>query len=213
MKQNRGVNVKVIGLIGGCGTGKSEVSRLLKKQFDAYILDADKIGHEIILKGTDAYNQIVDFFGQAILDNNQEIDRKLLGDIVFSNGEQLKILNHITHPIIYKEIKELIFDLKNNNQIPFIVLEAAIMVESGFTDLVDEVWLITCPLEKRIERLIKYRHMSREKIDKILLMQKPEEELKRYTDIIIDNGKDIINTTTQLKKNVDKILEDTHENK
>lgn len=203
--------MKVIGLVGGCGTGKSEVAMLLKNRYHAYILTADEIGHKIILKGTPGYNKVVDYFGKRILDEEGEINRKLLGAIVFNDDQELVTLNTITHPFMYDKIEKTLIGLRSEKLYNLVILEAAVMIEAGFIDFLDSLWLVTCTMEKRIERLMSYRGLSLEKIEKIISKQRSEEEYLQYAQIVIDNSFDIAQTLQQIQLVTEKILEEDHE--
>lgn len=213
MKQNRGDFLKVIGIIGGIGSGKSKITEYLEKNFNAYAISSDLIGHEIILKGKPAYEQIVDFFGRNILDENDEINRKILGDIVFKNPANMEKLNSITHPLILERIIQEIKRIKEENKYSFITLEAALIVGENWVKLVDTIWLITCPIDIRIERLMKSRNLSKEKINNILSNQENDDELKKYADIVINNSLELTKTLEQVKIEVLKLLEANHEEK
>ncbi|PKM95997.1 MAG: dephospho-CoA kinase [Firmicutes bacterium HGW-Firmicutes-1] len=212
MKQNRGGVRMVIGIIGGVGTGKSQIAAFLGSNYNAYVIRADQVGHEVMAKDTKAYHQIIELFGKSILDENGNINRKILGDIVFKDTILLNKLNNITHPLIYDEIVKQILEINNNiNQYDFIILEAAIMVEAMWTKLVDVIWLITCSKEVRMQRLMNSRNLSREKIENIISNQQSEEELQSYADVIIDNSLEIEATFQQVKIEIMKALEAKHE--
>ena len=121
--------MKVIGLTGGTGSGKSVVSAFLK-QNGAYIIDADEIAHDIIAKGKPAYEEITSYFGGAILDENRNILRKKLGSIVFTNKEKLDFLNHCTHKYITQEIDRQIAEKKYQKEHCCIVLDAPLLLEA-----------------------------------------------------------------------------------
>lgn len=179
--------MKCIGIIGGVGSGKSLITNLLKKYYNAFIIDADKIGHSIIKKGAKSYNLIVEHFGKDILLNNGEINRKILGNIVFNNKKQLKKLNEFTHPYIYNHINEQIINLKLN-QTEFIVIESALLIEIELYRLVNEIWYIYTNIEERKLRLKKTRNYSKEKIKNIIKSQPNDSLYRDYADYIIDNS-------------------------
>lgn len=138
----------IIGLTGGSGTGKSTLSDVAKS-IGFYVIDADKVGHDIIKIGRAAYNDIVDSFGKEILLTTGEIDRKALGNIVFSDPEKLELLNKITHKRIEEDIDRLIRLCGNKN----IVLDAALLYESGMNKKCDYVIAVNAPIIERIERI------------------------------------------------------------
>ena len=142
--------MKIIGLTGSIGCGKSSVSNILISK-GIKVIDADKIAREIF-NFDNVKNQIVDTFGQYVLNFDGEIDRKKLGQIVFNCSEKLLQLNKITHPVIIEEIKKHI-NIYLQKHIQFIVLDAPLLIEVGMLDLVDIVLLITCDVNIQVERV------------------------------------------------------------
>ena len=205
--------MKVIGIIGGVGSGKSEITKYISKHFKACVIIADQVGHEVLEKDSPAYGVIVDYFGTTILDEHQNIDRKMLGNIVFKDKKSLDWLNKTAHPLIYNKVTDKIYEAKNNQAYELIVFEAAIMVEAHWLNLVDYVWLITCSETVRIERLMKNRHLPEEKIKNIIANQQSDQILGEYADTIIDNSFDREKTFHQVYIETLKVLEAKNENK
>ncbi|WP_341877044.1 dephospho-CoA kinase [Defluviitalea saccharophila] len=192
--------MKVIGLTGGSGSGKSTVVLLLSQLTKVYIIDADKIGHQIILKGKPAYEDIVQYFGRGILREDGEINRKFLGEIVFSNKDSLNILNQITHPRIKEEIFRKIKQIKESrSSYNYIVIDAALLIEIQLHKIVDEVWAVYTEEEKRIQRIMKRDGLDIKQAENRIKSQMPWEAMKRYADRIIDNSKDQDFTLKQLE--------------
>lgn len=177
---------KVIGVTGGIGCGKTTISNFLHQK-GAYIIDADKIGHKVILKGQKAYTEIINHFGKNILDTTtNEINRKALGEIVFSDKTKLLILNQITHKHIRTIIEQKI-NLAKKEGYFLIVLEMAILIEANFKDLVDEIWLVYTPLEERVRRITIRDNISPEMAKNIIKNQASFEELRPFADYIVNN--------------------------
>lgn len=197
--------MKVIGIIGGCGSGKSEVANLFKHKFNAYVINADKIGHEVIKKGTDTYTKIIDHFGKHILDDHGHINRKKLGDIVFADTEQLKLLTSITHPAINEKVYDLIIRLKEEKKMDYIVLEISAPGEGAIYPLIDAYWYVYCDLEKRFERLAKYRNMPRKKAQDIMSKQLTDEQFRQHAHVILDNSNTLNETYQQMLKALNKV--------
>lgn len=199
--------MKVIGIIGGVGTGKSEITKYMAQNFNACIIIADEIGHQVLYKDSPAYEAIIQHFGKDILDSNNDIDRKALGNIVFKDKKSLDWLNKTTHPLIYKIVTDKINEAKNSQMFDIIIFEAAIMVEAHWLNLVDYVWLVTCSEDVRIERLTKTRNMSKEKIKNIINKQHKDSYLKDFADVVIDNTNDKEQTFQKVYMETLKILE------
>ena len=186
----------VIGLTGGIASGKSTVANTLA-ELGAQVINADNLGHELFNPGTDVRDEIVSTFGKDVLLQNGAIDRHKLGEIVFNNPLALQQLNLIMHPRMYHEVAAIIADLRKRGT-SVVVLEAALLVEAGWTSLVDEVWLTTIPEEVALERLITRDHISREKALTRIRSQMPIAERIKGADIVIDTS----TTPEQVKANV-----------
>ena len=129
--------MKVIGLTGGIGSGKSTVSQFLV-ELGTVIIDADKVGHEALQLDTELWHEVVFAFGRQVLKPNGDIDRKKLGELVFGNSESLLRLNQIMHPRMYDIVKAQLEDYRRQG-VGVVVLEAPLLIEAGWTSLVDEV--------------------------------------------------------------------------
>jgi len=146
--------MKVIGLSGGIGSGKSTVSQFLA-ELGAVILDADRVGHEALKPDTEVWRELVAAFGQQILTPDGNIDRAKLGDIVFGNPESLSQLNQIMHPRMYDTVKAQLEEYRRQG-VDVVVLEAPLLIEAGWTSLVDEIW-VTVASEATVLRRLKER--------------------------------------------------------
>ncbi len=174
----------VIGLTGGIGTGKSQVSQLLEEQ-GATIINADLIGHEAYAPQTDTWKEVVAAFGDVVAENG-EIDRRKLGGIVFSDPKALEKLNSIMHPRMYAMIEERIEGLREAGR-DTVVVEAAILIEANWTPLMDEVWVTTSPEDQVIERIKGRNNMGEEGARARINSQMTSEERVRHADVVIAN--------------------------
>ncbi|MGI6499718.1 MAG: dephospho-CoA kinase [Anaerostipes sp.] len=205
MKQNKKKNKKIIGITGGVGSGKSEVLRILKEDFQAKIIIADQVAHDLMEPGNVNYKGIVAEFGTDILLEDKKINRKALGQIVFHNKEKLQRLNQLTHPNVDRKIQEIMKEVREEN-CHLIVCEAAILVGAGYEAMFDELWYIFTREEVRRERLKASRGYSDEQIDAMLSNQTSEEEFKRIADVVIDNSDTLERTKEQIRNRVQKDL-------
>jgi len=191
----------VIGLTGGIASGKSTVTALLKEK-GAAIIDADKIAREIMSKGEPAWFEVLNYFGDEILNNDRsDIDRKKLAHIVFSDKAKLEVLNNITHPKIIEEIKRQVEEYKKAGK-KIIVIDAALLIETGLDKIADEVWVVAANEDIQLQRLMaREKDITKDEALKRIKSQMPLAEKLKFADRVIDNNSSIEET----KKQVDKI--------
>ena len=180
--------MKVIGLTGGMGSGKSTVSQFLA-EMGAVILSADEVGHEAFKPDTEIWRQVVATFGRQILTPDGNIDRKKLGNIVFGNSESLSRLNQIMHPRMYALVKAQLEEYRQQGT-RVAVLEAPLLLEAGWTSLVDEIWVTTAPEATVLKRLEERTGLSQAASLTRLRSQLPSEERVRYADVVINTDCD-----------------------
>jgi dephospho-CoA kinase len=178
----------VIGLTGSIGTGKTQVSQTLQT-LGATVINADLVGHEAYLPHTETWRAVVSAFGPDILDSEDQIDRRKLGGIVFSDPGQLEQLNSIVHPRIYAMISDRIGELGKDGA-EVVVVEAALLIEARWTPLADEVWVVTAPKEQVLERLTT-RGMSTDQALSRISSQMPQDERVSHADVVISNDSGI----------------------
>lgn len=189
----------VIGLTGGIGTGKSEVTRLLGS-LGAVVINADQVGHEAYKPDSESWKEVVKAFGEAILRTNREIDRQKLGAIVFGDPDQLAKLNRIMHPRMARIVSEQLESLRVQGA-KVVVVEAALLFEAGWDSLVDEVWATDSPVETVIERLQARNGMSAEEVLKRIDSQMDNSERLSRAHVIVDNGGNV----ADLESTVDRL--------
>lgn len=176
----------VLGLTGGIGTGKSQVGKILAG-LGASIINADTLGHRVYEPDTAGWAEVVNAFGEDVLSATREVDRKKLGSVVFSDPRALERLNAIMHPRIYGLIEDEIEVLKETGR-EEVVVEAALLIEAGWTPLVDEIWVTTSPEELVVERLQKRNGLSEEAIRARISSQMSQEERIKHAVEVIDNS-------------------------
>lgn len=193
--------MKIVGITGGVGAGKSTVLNYLKDTYGACVLQADQVGHLLMRPGESCYGPMVELFGREILREDGTIDRKKVGGIVFSNDRLLKKLNNIIHPQVKKYIFQEISRQKEAGTELF-VLEAALLLEDEYDAICDEVWYIYADEAVRRRRLKAERGYSDEKIDGILANQLTEKEYERRCGCRIENNEDLEYTYAQIRERI-----------
>jgi len=191
--------MKIIGLTGGIGSGKSTIATALKEK-GAVIIDADRIAKELMKPGTTVYDAVVKHFGYGILNKDKTINRKELGKIVFDHFDKLSLLNRLTHGPIIIEIKEQIRKISSSSlgeQV--VVIDAPLLMESGLKSLADIVVVVTVNREEQNRRL-KAKGLSDEEIDERIDAQMDPKEALEYADLIIENNGTLVDLRTKVQE-------------
>jgi dephospho-CoA kinase len=201
----------VIGLTGGIGTGKTEVSRLLQ-ELGAKVINADQVGHEAYTPHSEAWEEVVKAFGDGILQQNEEIDRRKLGSIVFADPEQLATLNGIMHPRMAAIVREKLVGLETRG-VEVAVVEAAVLFEAGWDTLVQEVWTTESPVESVVARLQERNGFEPDEIRKRIASQMSSAERSSRATEVVSNSEelpDLENTVKEIwKRRVEGRIERT----
>lgn len=187
-----------IGLTGGIGTGKSTVLNFFKAQ-GVKTIDADKIAKELVRPGQDALAIVVKSFGNKIIDKGGNLDRKKLGDIVFSDKSKLNQLNEIMHQLIINEMNKKAEYLKKNG-CNTVIFDVPLLIETNFYKKMDEVWLVYADNKSVINRVIVRNNLSELKVKQRIESQMSIDEKKNYADVIINNNKGILNLEVELER-------------
>ena len=177
----------VIGLTGGIASGKSTLSSYAREH-GAHIIDADLLGHRAYEPGTSCFNAVVNEFGQEIVADDGTIDRRILSSKVFAEGSSLERLTDIVWPAIKEMAQSEIEGVKRSNPNRTIVLEAAVLLEAGWQDFVDEVWVAVVDVETAIERTVKRDGLDREAVQRRIDAQLSNEARIAAADVIFDNS-------------------------
>lgn len=176
--------MKVIGLTGGICSGKSTVAGFLAR-FGAVVLSADEIGHEAFEPRTQMWQRVVDEFGSEILAGDHWVDRKKLGEIVFNSPEALTRLNQIMHPGMHEVAKSRI-DQLGQQGVEVVVLEAPLLIEANWLDLVDEVWVAVASEDTVVRRCRRRSGLSETEAMARISAQNSVEEKLKYADVVVD---------------------------
>ena len=191
--------MKIIGITGGVGAGKSTVLDHLEKQYNACVLQADKIGHLVMEPGSICYGQVIALFGKQIIKNDKTIDRKMVSDVVFAHEEMRQKLDDIIHPAVKSYILDKIEEQKKAG-CTLMIVEAALLLEDHYDAFCDKVWYIHTDQEIRIERLMSSRGYTREKAENIIARQATEGFFREHADYIIQNNGDLDETWRQIEE-------------
>ncbi len=191
-------DIKVIGVTGGTGSGKSTVAQILS-DFGGVVLDADAISKELMELGGRAYTAVVEAFGKEILHPDGEIDRKALGERVFGNPQELAKLSALTHGLVGEELEQRVDAIKeemvknplSKGELRFIVLDVPVPVEEGFFNLANTVWAVVANNDIRIERIMERTGMSEEEAERRVNAQMCNREYMELADITIENEDDL----------------------
>ena len=190
--------MKVIGITGGIGCGKSAVLNYLEEN-GGYVVEADKLAHRLMRKGEDTYNKIIDTFGTDILNDEGEIDRVVFGEVVFSDQNALKKLNVIVHPAVKDYIKQDIKHKRDSLKYDYYFIEAALLIQDGYKSICDEIWYIYADVETRLDRLVSGRGGKKEFYQNVIANQANDNYYRDNSDVVIDNSGDISITQNVLK--------------
>lgn len=176
-----------IGLTGGIAAGKSMVSGLLA-ELGAWILDADAISREVVEPGTEGLKAIAAEFGEKVIMPDGTLDRRALGAEVFGDPQKLERLNGILHPIIKAEMLKRAAEIEEQHPKDIVIFDVPLLIESGWQDVADEVWLVSAPIEQRIRRIAMRDGLDEKQAMERISAQMTDEQKAKYADVIINNG-------------------------
>ncbi|MBE5960996.1 MAG: dephospho-CoA kinase [Lachnospiraceae bacterium] len=178
--------MRVIGLTGGIGSGKSWVAEVIREEMHWEVIYTDDVAREQMKKGGASYFAVVKEFGEEILSTDGEIDRGKLAKIVFEDKTRLMKLNSLTHPLVRTYVLNEIARFRKENK-EAVLIETALLIEAGYQEFCDEVWYVHAPESERRERLKKSRGYSDEKVDTLFVKQRNEKEFFDIATKVIEN--------------------------
>jgi len=189
---------RIIGLTGGIGTGKTTVSNYLADTYQLPILDADSYARDAVQPGSPVLNRIITRYGSDVKLADRTLNRKRLGEIVFPNPEERQWLEQQIHPYVRDRIESQLNILES----PTVVLVIPLLFEANMTDLVTEIWVVSCPQEQQIQRIQERDRLSLEQAQSRLDSQLPLAEKVARADVVLDNS----STRDSLLQQVDRAL-------
>ena len=175
--------MKVIGITGSSGSGKSTLTKILANELNAKAIYSDEIVKKMQKKGTDYYKKIVETFGEEILNENKEINRKKLAEIIFSKEEDRNKMNEITKTYVLEEIKKQIKETKKE----IVIVDAPILIESGLNKECNVIIAVICNRKTQIKRICERDNIEEKEAIARLNSQKSNEYYKKYADYIVEN--------------------------
>lgn len=198
--------MKVIGITGGVGAGKSALLNYISEKYHCRIVLADEIAHKVKEPGQACYEELVRLLSPEILNEDGTIHKGKMAARIFESEDLLRRVNGLIHPAVKKMILDEIAAARAEEKIDFLFVEAALLIEDGYLDIVDEMWYIYAREEIRRGRLKESRNYSDEKIDAIMNSQLREEEFRKYCSVVIDNSEGLPAAFHQIDKKLGEYL-------
>lgn len=190
--------MKIIGITGGVGAGKTQVLAYIGEHYKCRIIRADEAAHLLYEKGQECYKALVELLGERILCDNGAIDKGKMAELIFHDKALLAGVNAIVHPAVKKYIIEQISYEKARNEVDYFFIEAALLIEEHYDQIVDELWYIHSDVEVRKERLYKSRQYSEKKVSDIMKGQLSEDVFRHNCQRVISNNGDLEETYKQI---------------
>lgn len=185
----------VLGITGGIATGKSSVVQYFK-DFGFPVVDADIIARHLLDKNTPAYNEVVSVFGLEILKENGEINRQVLGDLVFKHPDKLKRLDELMAPFLQEKILTMIKQVSQNQKL--VIVDVPLMYEKGYDEWMDQVAVVYCTPEQQLKRLMQRNQLTEQEAEQRMNSQLPIEMKKLLAEVVFDNSNNLPQTLQQV---------------
>lgn len=195
--------MRVIGITGGVGAGKTEILDFIRRHYRCRIYLADEVARLIQQPGQACYEKITALLGTGILKEDGSVDRGKMAARIFVDNELLKKVNAIVHPAVRKYLENAVEEARAEKETELFFIEAALLIENGYRNYVDEMWYIYAPVEVRKERLRESRSYSDEKTEQIMRSQLSEERFRQNCDFVINNGASLAEAYEQIKKRLE----------
>lgn len=195
--------MRFIGITGGVGSGKTEILKYIGQHYKCEIHLADEAAHQVKRAGTECFARLVELLGEEIVGVDGEIDKAAMADRIFADLELLNKVNAIVHPAVKKYLLEKLTLARENPEIELFFVEAALLIETGYKELVDEMWYIYADETVRRARLKSIRGYQDELIARIMGSQLTEEEFRRASDFVIDNSGTLADSYRQINKKLE----------
>lgn len=195
--------MKFIGITGGIGAGKSELLTYIRKHYKCKIYLADEVAHLLMRRGSVCYEALAALLGSEVVGEDGELDRAVMSEKIFADGELLRQVNEMVHPAVKTFLLERLTQAKAAGNVELFFVEAALLIECGYVGLVDEMWYVYADEAVRRERLRRDRGYSEEKISEIMSRQLTDEVFRKNSDFVIDNSGPIEDSYGQIDKQLE----------
>ena len=195
--------MRIIGITGGIGAGKSEILAYIRQHYFCEIYLADEVAHLVKRKGTECYDRLVGLLGTEVLDADGEINKPAMAERIFHDSDLLEQVNAIIHPAVQDYLEQRLREAGQNPHTELFFVEAALLIEAGYQAWVDELWYIYAGEEIRRERLAASRGYSAEKIERIMGSQLSEDAFRKVCDFVVDNSGKLENSFRQIDKKLE----------
>ncbi|MCM1144841.1 MAG: dephospho-CoA kinase [Blautia sp.] len=204
MMQNK--KMKTIGITGGVGSGKSKLLAYVKERYCCRVILADDVAHQVKEPGQRCYEALRALLGKEILNPDGWIDKIRMAEKIFTDGQLLAQVNDIVHPAVKEVILQEITNARMEGKLDFVFVEAALLIEGGYEEILDELWYIYADTGVRKDRLRRFRAYSDEKTARIMQEQLAEEEFRRHCQVVIDNSGSFEDACLQIDRKLEEYL-------
>ena len=192
--------MKLIGITGGVGAGKSAILSYLQENYNCRVERADLIAHKVKEPGQPCYEALIELLGREVLNEDGTINKGRMADIIFSDDEKLAAVNALIHPAVKQYFLAEVEKEREIGKIDYFFLEAALLIEDGYEKIMDELWYIYATPEIRAKRLMESRGYSEEKVQNIMAEQLSDKEFRKVCAFVIDNSYSLNETYEQIDR-------------
>lgn len=190
--------MKIIGITGGVGAGKTQILSYLQEHYNSRVLRADEVAHLLKEPGQHCYDNLISLLGREILLENDYIDNRKMASVIFSDKQMLQKVNALIHPAVKVYILQQIDKEENLGEKDFFFIEAALLIEEHYDEIVDEMWYIHTDAKIREKRLMESRQYSKHKVAEIMKGQLSEDTFRKHCQVVITNNGNLEDTYKQI---------------
>lgn len=196
--------MRIIGITGGVGAGKSAILSYIEMNYKARVILADQVANDLKMPGGSCYDPLVALLGKEVLLEDKTIDKAKMAQIIFHDAEKLAKVNALIHPAVRKYIVEQIESEREKGEISYLFIEAALLIEEHYDEIVDELWYIYADTDTRRKRLRENRAYSDDRIDAIMAGQLTEDKFREKCQFVIDNSKELAYAYKQIDRKMEE---------